>query len=200
MEDLWAFNEEVVARAIFDCDTPVISAVGHETDTTIADYVADLRAPTPSAAAELAVFDYSLFCNQLETAKQMLERQMEQRVAEVRQELRQKELELKLQHPQSRLNTEKQYLSELELRLHRVMEQRMTNVKHRQALLIERLEGLSPLKKLTGGYGYISRGKGAVTSVNDVTEGEEIQIRLQDGRITAVVRERSPQETMAEIE
>lgn len=187
IEDLWAFNEEIVARAIFDCDTPVISAVGHETDTTIADFVADLRAPTPSAAAELAVFDYSQFCSGLEGLEENLNRQMERILQQYVEKLNNLSLQLKLQHPQNRIATEKQYLSELEDRLYHRINTRLVEEKHVLALLSERLEGLSPLKKLQGGYGYVSHESGAITTIDDVQEGESIWIRLQDGSITATV-------------
>ena len=100
IEDLWAFNEEEVARAIFACETPVISAVGHETDVTVADYVADLRAPTPSAAAELAVFDYVRFAADLEARKRKLSREMGFFLDQVKGRLRQDELKIRLYHPQ----------------------------------------------------------------------------------------------------
>lgn len=193
IEDLWAFNEEVVARAIFDCDTPVISAVGHETDTTIADFVADMRAPTPSAAAELAVFDYEQFQGGLQTMEEMLHRKMEQVVGRYRDRLLQMDLQLRLQHPKNRIATERQYLSELEDRLHGRMERMLVDRKHQFALLAERLEGLSPLKKLQGGYGYVYTATGPLTAAADVKEGETAWIRLHDGivetRITGVTAE-----------
>ncbi len=187
IEDLWAFNEEVVARAIFDCDTPVISAVGHETDTTIADFVADMRAPTPSAAAELAVFDYVQFCAGLQGMEELLQRKMEQTVREYKDQLAQMNLLLRLQHPQNRINTQRQYFSELEDRLHGSMERKLVEIQHRFAIASERLEGLSPLKKLQGGYGYVHTKQGPLTTVTDVQAGESVWIRIQDGSIQAQV-------------
>ena len=190
IEDLWAFNEEIVARAIFDCDTPVISAVGHETDTTIADFVADLRAPTPSVAAELAVSDYRQFLAQLEAGQELLDRAMNRKIETCRQKLERVTLELRMQHPKNRMATEKQYLSELEDRLQWNMGQQLERIRYAYALMAERLEGLSPLKKLTGGYGYISGTAGAVKSVRDIDIGETVQIRLQDGGLTAQVTDK----------
>lgn len=187
MEDLWAFNEEVVARAIFECDTPVISAVGHETDTTIADFVADMRAPTPSAAAELAVFDYAQFCAGLQGMEELLQRKMEQRIQSSRDQLTQMNLLLRLQHPQNRINTQRQYLSELEDRLHGSMERKLIDLQHQFAIVSERLEGLSPLKKLQGGYGYVHTKQGPLTTVAEVQAGEPVWIRIQDGSIQAQV-------------
>ncbi len=187
IEDLWAFNEEVVARAIFECDTPVISAVGHETDTTIADFVADMRAPTPSAAAELAVFDYAQFCAGLQGMEELLQRKMEQRIQSSRDQLTQMNLLLRLQHPQNRINTQRQYLSELEDRLHGSMERKLIDLQHQFAIVSERLEGLSPLKKLQGGYGYVHTKQGPLTTVAEVQAGEPVWIRIQDGSIQAQV-------------
>ncbi|MCI6127832.1 MAG: exodeoxyribonuclease VII large subunit, partial [Enterocloster clostridioformis] len=178
IEDLWAFNEEMVARAIFNCTTPVISAVGHETDVTIADYVADLRAPTPSAAAELAVFDYSQFVEQVNLYRQVLERSMERRMEKLHFRLDQCGMRLKLLSPQRQLNDRRQRLADMENRLERMLEEELgasrrrledrkrrleaqmaaglTEGKHRLALLSGRLDGLSPLKKLGGGYGFVT--------------------------------------------
>ena len=122
IEDLWAFNEEIVARAIFDCTVPVISAVGHETDTTIADYVADLRAPTPSAAAELAVYDFRQVQSRMQETDLKLKRLLGQKIQLARMQLRQYVTRLKVLHPRYQLQERQQLLVEYEERLKRCME------------------------------------------------------------------------------
>ncbi|WP_368269518.1 exodeoxyribonuclease VII large subunit [Enterocloster clostridioformis] len=212
IEDLWAFNEEMVARAIFNCTTPVISAVGHETDVTIADYVADLRAPTPSAAAELAVFDYGQFVEQVNLYRQVLERSMERRLEKLHFRLDQCGMRLKLLSPQRQLNDRRQRLADMESRLERMMEEELgasrlkledrkrrleaqmaaglTEGKHRLALLSGRLDGLSPLKKLGGGYGFVTDARGrAFTSIAQAEPGDIIRISVKDGRADARVVE-----------
>ena len=153
IEDLWAFNEEIVARAIFDCITPVISAVGHETDVTIADYVADLRAPTPSAAAELAVFDYRQFEAARLSYQALFNQAMERKTETARSRAEQYRLRLKLHDPQRNLREQRQHLADMEENLKRAMEQRLTGARHRLALLGGRLHGASPLSKISNGYG-----------------------------------------------
>lgn len=190
IEDLWAFNEESVARAIFACHTPVISAVGHETDVTIADYVADLRAPTPSAAAELAVFDYNLFEQQCLSAMQQMKKRMDQKILQYESRLEQYRLRLKLQSPQSRLNERRQYLEDMRLKMSRQMDKRISELRHRLELVCSRLDGLSPLKKIGGGYGFITDSSGKrVETVTGLKASDALTIRLPDGRIEADIRE-----------
>lgn len=190
IEDLWAFNEEMVARAIFECGTPVISAVGHETDVTIADYVADMRAPTPSAAAELAVFDYSQFEAQTDLYRRTLNRGMERRLERVRYRLNQDVLRLKMHHPERQLNEKRQRLADLEDRMGRIMERRVTAGRHRLALLAGRLQSLSPLEQISRGYGFITDDGGKrLESVSQVKPGDRITVRVRDGRAVARVEE-----------
>lgn len=147
IEDLWAFNEEIVARAIFECETPIISAVGHEVDVTIADFVADLRAPTPSAAAELAVFDYRLLDGVLEEIKQRMELSINQRLQLEKHRLEKELLRLRLLHPGNQLLQKKQCLSKLQGELQRSMEYYLEKNRHRLELIGKRLQGASPLNK-----------------------------------------------------
>ena len=192
MEDLWAFNEEKVARAIFECRTPIISAVGHETDTTIADYVADLRAPTPSAAAELAVTDYRQLMGGLELYRNQLADRLEQKIRNSRQRAEYLRLRLLQASPEYQLREKKQYASDLEERLKRSMEQKLTDRKHRMALYAERLEGVSPLKKLQQGYSYTEAPDGkALRSVSQVEPSDVVLIHVTDGTIKAEVKERT---------
>lgn len=191
MEDLWAFNEEEVAWAIFNCDTPIISAVGHEVDVTIADYVADLRAPTPSAAAELAVFDYFLFENTLEQYKRQLQQKMFVKVREDRSILEHLHLKLKLSHPKHKINEERQYLSDLEDTISTLMEGKIQKLRHQLALFGERLNGLSPLSRISGGYGYITDNDGKpIEKSKKLNIGDTISIRLSDGKVKAEVIEK----------
>lgn len=192
MEDLWTFNEEKVARAIFECQTPIISAVGHETDTTIADYVADLRAPTPSAAAELAVTDYRQLMSGLELYRNQLADRLEQKIWNSRQRAEYLRLRLLQASPEYQLREKKQYASDLEERLKRSMEQKLTDRKHRMALYAERLEGVSPLKKLQQGYSYTEAPDGkALRSVSQVKPSDVVLIHVTDGTIKAEVKERT---------
>ena len=184
MEDLWAFNEEIVARAIFECETPVISAVGHETDVTIADYVADLRAPTPSAAAELAVFDYRQFENRLEVLREALNRGVERNLERKKAQVEQYQMKLKLHHPERILNDHRQRLVQIQDQMERRIEERLTDRKHRLALLAGRLHGLSPLEQLSQGFGFVTDKDGKpVASVKELQKEESLQIRLADGRV-----------------
>lgn len=190
IEDLWAFNEEIVARAIFDCSTPVISAVGHETDVTIADYVADLRAPTPSAAAELAVFDYRQFVEQTEMYGQALTRSMERKLDRKRYQLEQCRLKLKLYDPAYQIREKRQRLADTEDRLRALMDRRVMENRHRLALASGRLQGLSPLEKISRGFGFVTGEDGKrIETVDAVKKGQMIQVQLADGKILSEVSE-----------
>lgn len=190
IEDLWAFNEEEVARAIFDCPVPVISAVGHETDTTIADYVADLRAPTPSAAAELAVYDYGKLSGELAEAKVRLSRLMRQKIQLERLRMREYQTKLKYLHPEHKLREQQQRLSDMEDRLRAVMQGKLTDARHRLAVYVEMMKGLSPVGKLNQGYSYVQGTSGrAVKSIRDIKADDRLSIYVTDGIIHAVVDE-----------
>lgn len=198
IEDLWAFNEEIVARAIFDCPIPIISAVGHETDTTIADYVADLRAPTPSAAAELAVFDIRSFYEYLEHCRLQLNRFMGMKLDSNRQRQEYFAERLRLLSPQNQLNTKRQYALDLEERIGRQMEYKIQEKKHRMEVLAGTLDGLSPAKKLMQGYSVALNSEGkSIRSIQDVGEKEEVRIQVMDGTITTKVARVEERKTWA---
>lgn len=188
IEDLWAFNEEEVARAIFDCRTPVISAVGHETDFTIADFVADLRAPTPSAAAELAVDDYRSIVEAAGSYGERLRRAMWGRIDLMRSRLEQYELKTQYLSPENRLREKRQYLTELEDSIRGSMERAVADSRHKLSLYLERFGGLSPLRKLNQGFSYVADEEGrTVTSITQVEPGDELSISVTDGTIKTKV-------------
>ena len=188
IEDLWAFNEEMVARAVYDCKIPVISAVGHETDTTIIDYVADLRAPTPSAAAELAVPDMRIVLGQLQGYEEALEAAMEQIMTLCRQRVDSYARVFRHLNPQSRLNDRRQRLMEVEDRLRLGMERRIEQAKSELAIRTQQLEGVSPLRQLERGYAYVSDENGhGVASAEQVTVGQHLFLDVKDGMIESEV-------------
>lgn len=190
MEDLWAFNEEKVARAIFQCNTPVISAVGHETDFTIADYVADLRAPTPSAAAELAVADIIGIQEQLQKMEERFRTRMTDRIEDGRREVRHLQSRLNVLSPQNQIREKYQILTEKEEKLQYFMRLVLKNKRHQMLLYAERMKGLSPLDKLKQGYSYTADEDGhKVTEVDQVQEGDLLQIYVSDGQILAEVKD-----------
>lgn len=190
VEDLWCFNDEVLARVIAECTKPIISAVGHETDTTISDYAADLRAPTPSAAAELAVYSW---------------REMEIGLREYRNDLRQamhqilkvRKLELQkymvlLQHvsPEDILRQKRLVLADSQERLQRLMEKRLIDAKHRLALYAEEMKGVSPLQKLQSGYTYTADEAGNhIDSVQSLEKGQHLTLTFADGQADVTVDE-----------
>jgi exodeoxyribonuclease VII large subunit len=215
IEDLWAFNEEIVARAIFQCSTPVISAVGHETDVTIADYVADMRAPTPSAAAELAVFDYFLFEEQKELYRNTLKKTMERKMERYRFHANQYGLRLKYFDPKRSIRESRQRLSDLEikfqtllllktagykaeaaqaaLRMKTLLDKQAVRDRHRLELFASRLEAQSPLKKIGGGYGFVTDKKDhRINSVTQVKAGDGIRVIVRDGSMEAVISQIIP--------
>ena len=190
MEDLWAFNEEVVARAIFNCQTPVISAVGHETDTTIADYVADLRAPTPSAAAELAVYHIRDVLDKQENYKMRINMAMSNRIRFLRKELENYELRVKNLSPAQQLLEKRTLAADLANQLETSMKNNLREKRFSMQMYIEKLNGLSPLKKLNQGYSFVADADGkAVTSIENIKESDEVTIHVTDGEIKALVKE-----------
>ena len=212
IEDLWAFNEEIVARAIFNCRTPVISAVGHETDTTIADFVADLRAPTPSAAAELAVFDYSEFADTIERYRRRLWQGTERHIIKARGDVRYYEVRLDALSPKKRLNDRRRQLAEKEEKMAGILTRQIAGnrmraedisrrmsltaertLRQRQkkySMLVERMRGLNPLDRLKAGFSFVSDEEGrAVTRVRAASVGQVLRIHVTDGIIKAGVQE-----------
>lgn len=189
IEDLWAFNDECVARAIFDCQVPVISAVGHETDVTIADYVADLRAPTPSAAAELAVWDYRQLQGYLDECRLRMNRSMTGTIRINRLRLKELDVRLSYLHPRHKLQDQQQRLIELEEELRTLMRDRVKEARHRLAIQIEKLNGLSPVRKLNQGFAYVEEADGGVVkSIRQVEKGDELTVYVTDGLIHTSVK------------
>jgi len=192
IEDLWAFNEESVARAIFECSIPIISAVGHETDTTIADFAADLRAPTPSAAAELAVDDYRSITDRFFEAGRRMERKLRERVQVSRYRLDNLQTKMGYLSPENRIREKQQYLVDAGERMQQSMERRVTANRHMFDVYIERLKGLSPLHKLNQGFSYVEGKDGkAVRRIDQVTKADMLLVHVSDGCIEAEVKRTS---------
>lgn len=190
IEDLWAFNEEIVARAIFECNTPVISAVGHETDWTIADFVSDRRAPTPSAAAELAVFDYRQMTDHLSNIKKRMDSNLSGKIEFYRERLSHIKTRVSYLSPANRLNENRKRLADLEERLLLLMQQQIKDKRQKLIMLSTRLDADSPVKKLSQGYAYVSKEDGRnIHSAADIMCGDNIDIYLIDGRAKAVISE-----------
>ena len=211
LEDLWAFNEESVAKAIFDADTPVVSAVGHETDTTIADFVADLRAPTPSAAAELCVFDYQKLQKDISSYAATLSAEIRDHIAEKRQQLNGRRLLLQRSRPEMQLLQRRQRAAELRDKMRRCMTERLTESKqrlqsykqmehdfsgqlqekqHQLALFAERLEAASPLKRLQAGFACLETEDGKrIRTAASLRPGELVVTTLSDGSFRSRVED-----------
>lgn len=213
LEDLWAFNEEAVARAIFNCRTPIISAVGHETDFTIADFVADMRAPTPSAAAEIATEDMAQFISSLaereerlnravrglitwtresllERKEQQLRSAMEDRIEQLRHRSERTQYSLNLLSPVTRLNAYRARSEEVRMKLSQIMKGNVIDRRHILAVMAERLKGLSPLEKISSGYAWLSdEGENHISKAAQLSAGQRITIRFADGKAGAQITE-----------
>ena len=190
IEDLWAFNEKIVAEAIFNCNTPIISAVGHETDTTLTDYAADMRAPTPSAAAELAVYSYRDLMMELRESARQLQQSIYHLIKLKKILLTRYEMALSHSSPQDQIRQRRLYLADSEERLKCLLEQKLTSAKHQMALYAEELKGLSPLYKLQGGYAYVADDAGNnIKSIDQLKKGQRLTLTLKDGQAVVVVQD-----------
>lgn len=190
IEDLWVFNEEEVARAVFECRVPVISAVGHETDTTIIDYVADLRAPTPSAAAELAVFEYRGLEERLFGYERKMKNYFSSNLEKQKNRVEAYRTRMKYLHPGMKLLQQKQFVADTEEELRRKMKEKILEARHDFSIRLERMKGLSPIQKLNQGFSYVSDEKGRTfRTVGQTRPGDTLTIHVADGRVNTRVEE-----------
>ena len=188
IEDLWAFNDERLARVIFAAETPIISGTGHDVDNTIADYVADLRAPTPSAAAELAIPDVMTHIRKAENLKEVLGSRMDSILREYSLKLRNYSLKLERLSPERSIYDKQQYLADMTDRLHLSMKDVMQKYNHRLELDITKLHGLSPTAKLVGGFGYVADTSGnPIRNVKDAKKGDRLTVTMHDGSVDTEV-------------
>ncbi|MDD6339061.1 MAG: exodeoxyribonuclease VII large subunit [Butyrivibrio sp.] len=184
IEDLWAFNDVKVANAIFECSIPVISAVGHETDFTIADFVADMRAPTPSAAAELAVCNIFEILESLADCQSKLNTAMRNRIDFSRMTIQQYQKVITNLSPINMINTRRQYLEQLSMQLNHNMENLLTQRRNYLKTICASLDSLSPLARLCSGYSYVRDIKGkTLNSVENINAGDRLRISVTDGDI-----------------
>ena len=189
-EDLFAFNEEVVVRAVYECKTPIISAVGHEVDTALSDYAADLRAPTPSAAAELAVCEIDSVFDKIEDYKRTLVRLMEKKLEFSRSKLEFYETHMKYHRPDETLRQKRQFVSDMWDRLDGIISLTLERRKTKLMALSDKLNVLSPLNRLSGGYAYVTDENGApLKSISKVKSGDDVIINISDGKIITTVNE-----------
>lgn len=190
IEDLWAFNERMVAEAIFHCSVPVISAVGHQTDYTIADFVSDKRAATPSQAAEFAVFEFEQTKIMLAQMKQRIQVSMQRRIGTERERLQHKATKLGFLSPKRRLEENRRRLMDFEEKLNVKIQRIMQEKKNRLAILARTLDGYSPAKKISSGYAYLEGKEGKpIKNISQVQVADELTIHVLDGKIKAVVTE-----------
>jgi len=195
LEDLWAFNEEEVAQAVFDCSVPIISAVGHETDTTICDYVADLRAPTPSAAAELAVLDMALLEKQFLEYASELNSGIAYHLERKRTILQNYKMQIGYLSPVNQIREKRTFAIRLEEDIQETMKNLLIGKRHALEIYIEKLKGLSPLDKLNQGFSHTSTKEGkTITRISQVTDGDFINIYVSDGKIEAKVEKTEKRE------
>ena len=195
MEDLWCFNEEIVARAIFDSKIPVISAVGHEPDVTISDFVADLRAATPSNAAELAVPDQDVLRQTLDEMQNAMAVAMQQKLDRAGERLEQLSNRPVLRSPLASFEGKKQNLQLLKNRLIAAQSGRVAAERQRFVAQVGKLDAMSPMKVLTRGYAMVATEEGKlVRSVSDVKPKQPIAVRVSDGTIVATVIGGKPNE------
>ncbi len=187
MEDLWAFNEEVVARAIYESDIPVISAVGHETDETIADYAADFRAPTPSAAAELCVPEYVSLCAWLQDEKKKLLYYSQKRIEAERERIRRFADCAAMAGPAHRIEGRKTELRAQKDAIEREMRMTLMACAHKKEELLARLQSLSPIRVMQSGYALIRKETGYIGGAGELSLGDEIEILFKDGTARAKV-------------
>lgn len=188
LEDLWPFNEEITANAIFESEIPVISAVGHETDFTIADFVADLRAPTPSAAGELAVPDINEINWKLANIKRNLVTLLNKKIEIMGQRYKRVMNSVVFKNPTSGIKQRTLNVDAYSQRLESAIQLKNKNVKINLTKLISKLDGLSPLKTLSRGYSIVQNNQEKVIkSINDVESGDKLEIILTDGNINAQV-------------
>ncbi len=191
IEDLWAFNERSVAQAIFDCSVPIISAVGHETDTTIADFVADLRAATPSAAAELAVYEFARLSDTLREYKLKLNRGMMARCSSYRLKADKYKALLKAGSPIARIRNKRMLLMQHEEHLQSAMKAILADRRSKVQIYAGLLKGLSPLDKLNQGFSFVTDDAGkAVTDIERVKTGDPLTIHVKNGILKATVTDK----------
>jgi exodeoxyribonuclease VII large subunit len=189
-EDLWAFNDEYLARAVASCSVPVISAVGHESDFTICDFVADRRAPTPSAAAELAVPDMGELLRSLTAVQIGLQTSLQKRIAQERRILAQLTASRVFTKPEQMLDHFRIRLDECDADLNRALEQTLSFKRQSTASVAGKLQALNPLSILSRGYATVSIDGVSVTSVKQVNKNDTLDIRMADGSVRATVSQR----------
>ena len=189
MEDLWAFNEEAVVRAIYDAKTPIITGIGHEIDVTLADYAADKRASTPSQAAEYAVFDVMTEVNLLRAKRLRIAQAMELKLKTVRLKLMNKANAIEALSPERRLRNRQQELASYYDRMRHATERKFDRMKNRLEVCTAKLDALRPSAKLVGGFGYVEVGDEALTDIDRVKKGDELKVTVKGGSLKAVVSE-----------
>lgn len=195
IEDLWAFNERDLIECIYKSQIPIISAVGHETDFTLADFVSDMRAPTPSAGAELAVFDYNQFIQLLDNIEHKLDITIESQLEHLKQVMNYLELRLKPKTLIHVLGTKKAYLSELNHGFNYQIKNKLNKVKQIIELSSVRLEALNPTEKLKNGFAYIYDNEHKpIKSVDDIGNNDQLNIRLHNGTIETLVKSKAKNE------